>query len=196
MFDYKKELAKLLADEPAAPMTDDFSVLISEGSRLLAAFEKKQEDISLQIEEIFDIVHSNSEADTALSAEKAQAKRFINAIIGLSDMIEVFLHFSEQSGNAGHAEQARIMWSNANALLGECALSSFGDVGSPLDPALHSVHAAVNSAYPDEHIASVLQSGYRYKGSVLRKASVVVSTGAPPDPGRGSPRVQTYQGGR
>jgi len=131
----------------------------------------------LQVEEIYDIVQSIGEDRDDRRKKQSLMDQMRDAVLGISDIIDDFLYFSAQSGSDELEKQARMMRKNADSLLEKCAISRFGEAGQPLDPALHSVHAAEPSACPYEHIVTVLQCGYRCMGAVVRKASVVVSTG-------------------
>ncbi|MDR0491723.1 MAG: nucleotide exchange factor GrpE [Oscillospiraceae bacterium] len=175
MLDFEKELEKLLAGEGMALETNEFEVLADEGKRLLKDINDKQADISLQVEEIYDIIKEKSTHEDMLRTERARLGRFVNVAVGLSDIVEDFLRFAEQSGNAELEYQARMMWKNAGNLLEACSVGRIGEAGQPLDPNLHSVHAAEASEYPHECISKVLQSGYHYSGRIIRKATVVVS---------------------
>lgn len=191
MLDFKKELDKLLASEDSVLEADEFGLLAAEGTRLLAAVDgkqagisqqvdavgKKQADISLQIEEIYDIVKEFDADKSALRSERALVEGLLKAVVGMSDMVEDFYNFTEQGGSEELVRQAQIMRKNADDLLGTCSVTRFGEAGQPLDPAEHSVYSSAVSAYPNEHVAKVLQSGYAYKGTVIRKATIIVSTG-------------------
>jgi molecular chaperone GrpE (heat shock protein) len=56
-------------------------------------------------------------------------------------------------------------------------MTRLGEEGQLLDPEIHRVQTAAASPLPREHVARVLQSGYRYLGDVLRRAAVIISTG-------------------
>ena len=178
MLNFNLELKKLLAGESGSLESSEFGLLVSEGTRLLAALDKKQADLSLQVEEIYDIVKESGAHKDTLRLERTYRTQLLNAVVGLSDMIEDFLRYSAQSGVDGLETQARMMWNNVGNMLQSCSISRFGEAGQPLDPEIHSVQAAEVSGYPREHISNVLQSGYRYMGALIRKASIIVSTGA------------------
>jgi len=177
MIDFEKELGELLALEQGPPETDEFAILADEGNRVLSALNKKQVDISLQVEEIYDIVRECGGINDALLSERSKAARLIDAVVGLTDLLDSFLRFATVSGQPELENQARIMKKNAGMLLEKCAFISFGEAGEPLDPELHTVYSVEASDYPREYVVSVLESGYRYMGAVIRKATVTVSAG-------------------
>jgi hypothetical protein len=69
------------------------------------------------------------------------------------------------------------LWENAGGLLAGCGLFRFGEEGQPLNPQIHTVKASAESSFPREQVVQVLQSGYVYRNTILRKAAVVVSRG-------------------
>ena len=177
MYDFVAELEKLLSEEPGAGAADEgeFSALLSSGQRVLESLYKTQEDISLQVEEIYDIVKEYDEAKKALKVEKAHSSQLVSAVIGLSDIIEDFAAFTQLYGEL--ADGVQMMWKNAGAVLSACAISRLGGEGQQFNPALHTVHSVIPSAFPRECILQVLRSGYAYRNAILRKAIVVVSSG-------------------
>jgi molecular chaperone GrpE (heat shock protein) len=179
MVDFEAELAKLLAGEQEPLPGYELAEVLTEGRNLLEALNKKQSDLSLQVEEIYDLA---KEADVrelreVLNVEKGRVTQLLEAAAGLSDLLEHFCVYAGQSGSAELERQGRLLWQNSRLLLEDCGITRVGEAGQPLDPFLHTVQSAVASEFPREHIARVLQSGYRYMGMVLRKAVVVVSTG-------------------
>jgi molecular chaperone GrpE (heat shock protein) len=179
MLDFETELEKLLAGEQEPLPQYELAEVLAEGRNLLETLNKKQTDLSLQVEEIYDLA---KEADTrelreVLNAERDRLNKLVGAAVGLSDMLEHFCVYAEQSGSAELEHQGRLLWQNSRLLLESCGITRLGEAGQILDPAVHTVQAAVASELPREHVARVLQSGYRYLGMVLRKAVVMVSTG-------------------
>lgn len=179
MLDFQKELDKLLSHESEITSHTELEALTNAGKQLLTALNKKQADISMQVEEIYDMVR---EADTSdmrdtLRSETARADRLAKTVIGLCNIMEDFCAFAMQSGSDELNSQAMMMWKNSNALLEECAITRLGEVGQRLNPDIHKVQSVSASEVPREHVAMVLQSGYRYMGTVARKAVVIVSMG-------------------
>jgi molecular chaperone GrpE (heat shock protein) len=177
---FEAELEKLLAEEQEPLHRYELAELAAAERELLTALYKKNADLSLQVEEIYDLV---KEGDTrvlqdALGAEKNRSGQLAGTAVGLCDMLEDFCAYARQSGNGDLEHQARLLWRNSGALLEACGITRLGEEGQRLDPAIHTVQAAVPSALPREHVTWVLQSGYRYLGAIARRAVVVVSRGA------------------
>jgi molecular chaperone GrpE (heat shock protein) len=175
---FEAELEKLLAAEQEPPVYELAELAASE-RELFAALNKKNTDISLQIEEIYDLV---KEGDThvlqqAYETERNRAGQLAGTAIALCDMLEDFCAYARQSGSGDLEHQARLLWKNSGTLLEACGLTRLGEEGQLLDPAIHKVQAAAPSALPREYVTQVLQSGYRYLGAIARRAVVVVSAG-------------------
>jgi molecular chaperone GrpE (heat shock protein) len=180
MMDFEAELKKLLAGEGEPLPQGELAEVLAESRNLLEALYKKQADLSLQVEEIYDLA---KDADTrelqgVLNVERGRSQQLLGVVVGLSDMLEHFCVYAGQSGSAELEHQGRLLWQNARRLLESCGIVRLGEAGQPLDPALHTVQSAVVSALPKEHVVQVLQSGYLYLGMMLRKAVVVVSMGS------------------
>jgi molecular chaperone GrpE (heat shock protein) len=177
MLDFSKELDRLLSQETGADITDEAALWAEEGRRLLSSFSKQQTDLSLQVEEIYDLVNEAETERQALRAEQKNAGRLLGALIGLSDLIEDFYAFAERCQEESFAAQARAVWQSAGRVLSECEITRLGKEGQPFDTEIHTVESAAVSGFPREYAAKILRSGYRYKGSLLRKASIVISLG-------------------
>jgi molecular chaperone GrpE (heat shock protein) len=178
--DFEAELKKLLSQERVPLSASCMEEFAASEKEFLTALYKKNTDISLQVEEIYDLVKEDDSRvlQEALAAEKNRTKQLAGAAIGLCDMLEDFCAYAVQSGSADLEEQARVLWKNSGALLEACGITRLGEAGQLLNPAIHSVQAAVPSDFPKEQVTRVLQSGYRYLGAIARRAVVVVSAGA------------------
>ena len=183
MLDFKHELHQLLSLEAQPLPQDERAEMAQAAQQLIISLNKKQTDFSMQMEELYDIVGNldSTALQEALLEEKQRTKALVAAAVGLCDMLEDFCAYAQGSGDGPLAQQARMMWKNAGSLLERCGITRLGKDGQPLDPDIHSVQSASSSAVPEEHVARVLQSGYRYLGTVLRKAAVVVSKGSEED---------------
>ncbi|MCL1919140.1 MAG: nucleotide exchange factor GrpE [Peptococcaceae bacterium] len=179
MVDFKTELDKLLAQENEPLPQGEFMELATVWRQLLLMLNRKHTDISMQIEEIYDITQQKDTGvlQEALRAAKEQEGRLVQAAVGLCDLIDDFCVFAGQSDSEALENQALMMQKKANALLEKCAMIRLGEEGQPLNPEIHTVRAAVPSSFPREYVACVLQSGYRYLGSVMCKAIVAASLG-------------------
>jgi molecular chaperone GrpE (heat shock protein) len=179
MINFEVELNKLLARESEPLPQSELTELAAAERELLTALCKKNNDLSLQVEEIYDLVKEGDARvlQEALEAEKNRAGQLAGAAMGLCDLLEDFCAYARQSGRGDLEYQARLLWKNSNALLEGCGITRLGEEGQGLDPAIHTVQAAVPSDLPRECVTRVLRTGYRYLGAVVRRAVVVVSAG-------------------
>jgi molecular chaperone GrpE (heat shock protein) len=175
MINFEAELNKLLSRETGGFPEYEFTELAAAGRELLADLNKKQTDTSLQIEEIYDLVKEQGLLRETVMEEKARADQLVMAAIGLADLLEDFCAYAGQSGNEALKDQAKLLWENAGGILLNCGILCFGEEGQTLDPRIHTVKASADSSLPQEQVVRVLQSGYVYKNTVIRKAAVVVS---------------------
>jgi molecular chaperone GrpE (heat shock protein) len=179
MLNFEDELNKLLSRETRRLPQHEFAELAAAGQALLAELNKKQTEVSLQIEEIYDVV---KEQDTRIFREKAEAEKMranhlVFTAIGLADLLEDFCSYARGSGSDELKHQAAVMWENAGALLSERGIFRLGEEGQLMNPQIHTVKASADSPLPREQVVQVLQSGYLYQNALVRKAAVVVSRG-------------------
>ncbi|MDR1625736.1 MAG: nucleotide exchange factor GrpE [Spirochaetia bacterium] len=177
MFDFEAELGKLLSQEAGSLPQHEFAELAAAGKELLADLARQQTDVSLQIEEIYDLVKEQAALREAADSEKDRANRLVLAAIGLCDLLEDFCAYTRRSGSEELVSQARLLRENSGGILAGCGILRFGEEGQPLDPQIHPVKARAESPLPREQVVEVLQSGYLYQDVLVRKAAVVVSRG-------------------
>ncbi len=179
MLDFKNELDKLLELEAEPLAQTPLEELARSQARLFSSLDKRQADISLQVEEVYDIVREldASELRESYNEEKRRSQTLLEALILMCDMIEDFCAFARKSGDEALLHQAELMLKSADGLLQSRGVTRFGEAGERLDPEIHSVRGTAASGIAKEHVAEVLQSGYLYMGNVIRKASVILSAG-------------------
>jgi molecular chaperone GrpE (heat shock protein) len=177
MINFEAELNKLLALETGRIPEYEFVELAAADRDLLAELDKKQTNTSLQIEEIYDLVKEQGLLRETVLAEKNRADQLALAAMGLADLLEDFCAYAGQSGSEALKHQAKLLRENSGGILLNCGILRFGEEGQPLDPRIHTVKASAESPLPREQVVRVLQSGYVYKNTLIRKAAVVVSRG-------------------
>jgi molecular chaperone GrpE (heat shock protein) len=191
MLNFEAELDKLLSREIRSLPQYEFAELAAAGRELLAEFNKKQTDVSLQIEEIYDLVKERELLEDTAKAERERGNQLVFAAVGLCDLLEDFCAYARRSGGGELERQAGLLWEQAGGILGGAGIIRFGERGQPLDPRIHTVKASVQSSLPRECIVEALQSGYAYQNSLIRKAAVVVSRG----PEEGAAEADPADGG-
>jgi molecular chaperone GrpE (heat shock protein) len=176
MLNFEAELDKLLSRETGRLPQYELMELAATGE-LLTELNKSQTDVSLQIEEIYDLVKEQDGLQKRMDAEKARANQLVLAAIGLVDLLEDVCTYAGQSGSEELEHQTGILWENAGTILSNCGIFRLGNVGQLLNPQIHTVKASAESPFPPEQVVQVLQSGYLYRDMLVRKAAVVVSRG-------------------
>ena len=166
--DFAEELQKLLREEEPSPV-DPLEELVRAQAGLLDHIHKNGAGLSLQIEEIYDIIR---ETDDNAAEVKAAAKRetmLLGGLTALSDLLDGLLPYLQEHGQTVAAKKEEAM----NA----CGLERLGYTGERLDPRLHTVASAEYSGAPPESVIRVLESGYAYRGKIIRRATVILSKG-------------------
>ncbi|GHV31660.1 hypothetical protein AGMMS4952_20740 [Spirochaetia bacterium] len=182
MLDFETELNNLLSRETEPLPRYEFARTVEMaalGQDLLEDLQKKQADVSLQVEEIYDLLkEQNTQVlQDALEAEKSRADTLAYTAIALCDLLEDFCAYARLSGNEELKHQADLLWTQSGQLLSDNNIVRVGTEGQPLNPQIHTVQKGVESWLPREQVLEVLQSGYVYKNALVRKAAVVVSVG-------------------
>ena len=173
--DFDAELQKLLEAEEYPPV-DPLEELVAAQAKLMEDVRKINSDISLQVEEVYDIV---KEADENAKEVKNAAKRedtLLGSLILVNDLVDGLLQFIQYAG-AAHVEA---LAAKREAALNISGLERLGAPGEHLDPRFHTVANAEYCDAPQESITRVLESGYVYRDNVLRKATVIISKGSEP----------------
>ena len=182
MLDFETELNKLLSRETEQIPRYEFAQAVEMaalGQELLTDLQKKQTDVSLQVEEIYDLLKEQNTKglQEALEAEKNRADKLARTAIALCDLLEDFCAYARLSGSEELKHQADILRTQSGRYLADNNIIRFGEEGQPLNPQIHTVQKGVESPLPREQVLEVLQSGYVYKNALVRKAAVVVSLG-------------------
>lgn len=166
--DFAAELQKLLCEEeptPTCPLTELARAQVG----FLDNIDKNGAGLSLQVEEIYDII---KETDDNAKEVKAAAKResmLLSGLVAMSDLLDGLLPYLQEHGQTIAAKKEDIM--------NICGLEQLGFKGERLDFGLHTVAAAENSAAPSESVIHILEKGYAYRGKVIKKATVILSKG-------------------
>lgn len=152
-FDFNKELQKLQGDIPEE-LLKPFEV--SETGEKIIELSRKIENLSLQTEEIYELVENNS-PDALL----------LKTLVGLCDLLEVYFAVADADG-AGRRKLREILDGGGIDLLGAA--------GERLNP---DIHRAVSSEKVEgvaaEQVLHIIQHGYSYRNKVIKKSKVVVS---------------------
>jgi len=76
----------------------------------------------------------------------------------------------------------KLVFSKLDAILHKHGLEVYCEVGQKFNPELHDAMMKTNhDTVKDDHIAQVLEKGYKLKGKVIKHSRVIVSSGKAPD---------------
>jgi len=74
----------------------------------------------------------------------------------------------------------RLIYNKFKDILSDEGLTEVDPVGAEFDPNLHdALMQQPSETVPENHVAQVLQKGYKAKNKILKHAKVIVSTGKP-----------------
>lgn len=174
--DFAAELEKLLQAEESPPLDllEELAMtqaeLLGSLQELLGSQQQNNESLSLQVEEIYDIVKESDENAKEVKAAAKRENMLVNGLISLCDLVDGLLpHLQEHS---------RTVDAKKMEAVDACGLEPLGFPGERLDPRLHTVAGAEYSDAPMESVIRVLESGYAYHEKLIRKATVILSKGA------------------
>jgi molecular chaperone GrpE (heat shock protein) len=177
MLNFEDELARLLSRETEELPRSEGAELVAAARDFLAELNRKQADVSLQIEEIYDLAKEQHGFREQTETEKNRADRLVLAAIDLADLLDDFFAYAGRSGSEELRHQAGLLKKSAGSILTAQGILGFGEPGQTLDPRIHTVKASAESSLPREQVVEALQTGYVYRNTLLRKAAVVVSRG-------------------
>jgi molecular chaperone GrpE (heat shock protein) len=166
--DFAAELQKLLNAEEIPPV-DPLSELVIAHAQLLDNLQKNNNGISLQVEEIYDIIKESDENSKEVKNAAKRESILLDSLVAMSDLLDSLLPYVQ--------EHIQVVADKKEEAMKPCGLEPLGFLGERLDPRLHTVVSAKVCDAPLESIVCVLESGYVYRGKILRKAKVIISKG-------------------
>ena len=160
-----------------------------EALRRLTDELEQVKDRHLRLAAEFDNYKKRALKERGEAGSRAQAGLIAGILDGLDDLGRV-AHLSPDGTNARDVlAGVELVERKLARALGQAGLERVGGEGEVFDP---NVHEAVTSlpaasAEQDHRIASVLQPGYTFGGTLLRPARVVVFLWQEPEPASDSP---------
>ncbi|MGH7644392.1 MAG: nucleotide exchange factor GrpE, partial [Gemmatimonadales bacterium] len=105
------------------------------------------------------------------------AAQLASQLLGALDNFSLALDAARSSEDEQLAKGVDMVHQGLFGVLAQAGLEEVPGVGSPFDPAWHEALAQVEAPEPVDEpvVAEVLRTGYRFKGRVLRPASVKVA---------------------
>ena len=170
--DFKTELQKLI-DEEISPPLDPIIEIAKAQAAILGEIKKREENISLQVEEIYDIVKETDEnAQKVKSMEKSKLL-LIESMVNIVDLLDTVLSAARENDEP----YTSAITAKLEESLHACGLERLGVIGEHIDHRHHEIISAEFSTLPFETVVKVIQSGFIYNGKPVRKAAVIVSKG-------------------
>ena len=170
--DFALELQKLL-DEEDITLQNPLEEIAKSQLNIIESIAKNSSDISLQVEEIYDIIKDSEENAQAAKNAVKREETLLRGLIAVNDLLDSILQYLTDSD----LSHIKAIEEKQEEIISACGIEKTGFTGQKLEPKLHTVASAEQSDAPYETVTQVLESGYIYKGSIVRKATVIVSKG-------------------
>jgi molecular chaperone GrpE (heat shock protein) len=170
--DFQTKLQKLI-DEEISPPLDPIIEIAKAQATLLGEIKKREENISLQVEEIYDIVKESDENALKVKSLEKSKLLLIESMVNIVDILDTVLSAAKKNDEPFiNAITVKLEES-----LHACGLERLGVTGEHIDYRLHEVISAEFSSLPFETVIKVIRSGFCYNEKLVRKAAVIVSKG-------------------
>lgn len=166
-------------DAPTSTAPDGSATLPSELVDALAEIERERDtylDHLRRERAEFENFRRRS-ARERLEALDRGAEALVSQLLSVLDNFGYVLEAAKDSDD-GVAKGVRMVHAELREILGRAGLEDVPGVDEPFDPTWHDAVMQVEGDRTDDgepKVAQVLRSGYRFKGRVLRPASVAVT---------------------
>ena len=144
---------------------------------LLARARERDEYLSLaqRTQADFENYRKRMARETAAAEQRGVAK-LARELLPALDNLRLALEATDAGEPEGLADGVKLIQNEIQAALGRVGIEEFSPQGEPFDPNEHEAMARqpVEGAEPGT-VVEVYQRGYRYDGTVLRPARVVVA---------------------
>ena len=170
--DFALELQKLLNEEEI-PLQNPLEEIAKSQLNMLEKVTKNSSEISLQVEEIYDIIKDSEENAREIKNAAKREETLLGGFIAINDLLDSIIQYMPNTDMS----HIKVINGRRDEVLSACGIEKTGFTGQKLEPKLHTVASAEQSEAPHETITQVLESGYTYRGNITRKATVIVSKG-------------------
>ena len=146
------------------------NVVVNEDKRMSLILQDKDVGRGIEIP-ILDAIGGPDIPDD----EEVSIDAFIKKILPIIDNLEYAVKFSQDKDNSYYQGYLQ-SYNKAIAILADNGVIQISGEGQPFDYNLHNAVAqTTDPKLPENTVKTVMQTGYMYKGKVLRTASVVVA---------------------
>jgi len=170
---FAADLLKLLNEEENQPV-DPLAELLRVSVSQLESINNNKADLSLQVEEVYDIIKDFDSNEKEVKAAERREKLLLQGLIEMFDLVSGVISYMQ----GRNTEHILVIETKLNEIMNGCGIEPLGFNGERLDPNIHTVSSAVFDNAPIESVVRVLERGYMYRGKILRKATVILSKGA------------------
>lgn len=186
MIDFEKELNKFnFIDMDASTGIIDNEAInaIDAFNAVLKRLSKDQSNANTQLEELVELAAEKVEKDCKAEEFNKQMQvcedeklALVKGFIEILDQIEDLYRYSAANDYGNWSTQIRLLWENINNHLIISGVTRIEGLNTTFNPFLCTVKMTRDEPDVQEGlILDVLRCGYMYKGSVIRKAEVVVN---------------------
>jgi molecular chaperone GrpE (heat shock protein) len=134
---------------------------------------KQSLELSLQIEEIYDIIKDGEQSADELRTLRSHELTLVEVVAQMTDMLDDLTAFTATIPQL--EEQSAAIANKTDLLLQTAGMLRLAKPGDALNPKLHTVVQTADAGQEPETITQVLRSGYSYKGKVVKKSQVIVN---------------------
>lgn len=185
MIDFKEELKKYKYNEEGILDTDR-EVLISKAldnvQNIIKRFTKEQLTSNSQLEEILEILQETDTSkkenvrviDECKTMENSNLL-LMNSLIAVIDQMENIYRLARKNNKETYS-QLQGIWKSLNNIISKTGIMMVDPEDGVFDASIHAVIAVQNNVdYLTGAILEVVETGYIYKGKLIRKAKVIVN---------------------
>ena len=144
---------------------------------------KTLEDKYLRVLAEFDNYKRRTSREHERLVESANAG-IMQDLVGVREDMERALKAGQDSADAGALrEGVRLIYTRFDGILSRHGLEPFAVEGDVFDPVYHDAMLRMpHATIAEDHVAQVLERGYRLNGQVIKHARVIVSAGPAASP--------------
>lgn len=186
MIDVIKEFEKykeIDLDIEESCLQEEFIMIFQTFQKTLNRFGKEQYKTVGQLEEIVDLLEEEKELETSYRELKEGIKKkqeevhtLLQGLITAADKLEDIYRYTLKKEEDPWAEQISMLWESLGQELSRYGIIRIEGIGSFFSTPYYSVEGIKKDPnLPHGTIIEVLQAGYTYQGTVIRKAKVIVN---------------------
>jgi len=184
MLDIRKELKNYWVDEDGdKEPAEEMKVLLDTFNQMIRKIGKDQSSLTGAMDEIIDSLENKANDEEEIRQYRLSFKNkekevegLLEATLLISDQFESVYRYSMKNEQEQWKNQMKSQWDKIGLQLQHYGITRIEGEGVTAIASLHKViETIVQNEIEPFQIIEVLQSGYSYKGEVIRKAEVIIS---------------------